>query len=84
MFLLTIFNLGNKLEDKDKILQLLKDEIKEYSKPNQSPQNKIDNTLIIKKLNRDKLDLEMNCNELKQQITELDKKHTELNGKVCK
>jgi len=84
LFLLTIFNLGNKLEDKDKILQLLKDEIKEYSKPNQSPQNKIDNTLIIKKLNRDKLDLEMNCNELKQQITELDKKHTELNGKVCK
>lgn len=84
MFLLTIFNLDNKLEDKDKILQLLKDEIKEYSKPNQSPENKIDNTLIIKKLNRDKLDLEMNCNELKQQITELDKKHTELNGKVCK
>lgn len=62
----------------------MKDEIKEYSKPNQSPENKIDNTLIIKKLNRDKLDLEMNCNELKQQITELDQKHTELNGKVCK
>lgn len=82
--LLTFFNLGNKLDDKDKILQLLKDEIKEYSKPNQSPENKIDNTLIIKKLNRDKLDLEMNCNELKQQITELDKKQTELNGKVCK
>ncbi|XP_027840643.2 putative leucine-rich repeat-containing protein DDB_G0290503 isoform X1 [Aphis gossypii] len=76
--------LNNKLEDKDKILQLLKDEIKEYSKPNQSPENKIDNTLIIKKLNRDKLDLEMNCNELKQQITELDKKHTELNGKFEK
>jgi len=86
LFLHTIFNLGNKLEDKDKILQLLKDEIKEYSKSNQSPENKIDkdNTLIIKKLNRDKLDLEMNCNELKQQITELDKKHTELNGKVYK
>ncbi|KAF0772968.1 putative leucine-rich repeat-containing protein isoform X1 [Aphis craccivora] len=76
--------LSNKLEDKDKILQLLKDEIKEYSKPNQSPENKIDNTLIIKKLNRDKLDLEMNCNELKQQITELDQKHTELNGKFEK
>ncbi|XP_025202114.1 putative leucine-rich repeat-containing protein DDB_G0290503 isoform X2 [Melanaphis sacchari] len=73
--------LSNKLEDKDKILQLLKDEIKEYSKPNQSPENKTDNTLIIKKLNRDKKDLEMNCNELKQQVTELDKKHKELNGK---
>ncbi|XP_026816306.1 putative leucine-rich repeat-containing protein DDB_G0290503 isoform X4 [Rhopalosiphum maidis] len=73
--------LSNKLEDKDKILQLLKDEIKECTKPNQSPENKTDNTLIIKKLNRDKIDLEMNCNELKQQITELDKKHKELNGK---
>ncbi|XP_060836163.1 paramyosin-like [Rhopalosiphum padi] len=73
--------LGNKLEDKDKIIQLLKDEIKEYFKPNTSPENnKTDNTLIIKKLNRDKIDLEMNCNELKQQIIELDKKHKELNG----
>jgi len=79
------FNLGNKLEDKDKILQILKDEIKEYSKPNQSPQClKVDNDLTIKKLNRDKIDLEMNCNELKQQVTELEKKHKDLNGKVCK
>lgn len=84
-FLLNIFNLGNKLEDKDKILQILKDEIKEYSKPNQSPEClKVDSDLTIKKLNRDKIDLEMNCNELKQQVTELDKKHKDLNGKVCK
>lgn len=83
-YLHTIFNLGNKLEDKDKILQLLKDEIKEYSKPNQSPEYlKVDNASTINKLNRDKIDLEMNCNELKQQIAELDKKHKELNGKVC-
>jgi len=80
-----MFNLGNKLEDKDKILQMLKDDIKEFSKPNQSPEfSKTDNDLIIKKLNRDKIDLEMNCNELKQQITELDKKHKDLNGRVCK
>ena len=84
-FLLTIFNLANKLEDKDKILQILKDEIKEYSQPNQSPEYlKVEKALIIKKLNRDKIDLEMNCNELKQEITELDKRQKELNGKVCK
>ncbi|KAL4131608.1 hypothetical protein QTP88_008900 [Uroleucon formosanum] len=77
--------LSNKLEDKDKILQILKDEIKEYSKPNQSPEClKVDNDLIIKKLNRDKIDLEINCNELKQQVTELDKKHKDLNGKFEK
>ncbi|CAI6368867.1 unnamed protein product [Macrosiphum euphorbiae] len=77
--------LSNKLEDKDKILQILKDEIKEYSKPNQSPEClKVDSDLIIKKLNRDKIDLEMNCNELKQQVTELDKKHKDLNGKFEK
>ncbi|XP_016662205.1 interaptin isoform X2 [Acyrthosiphon pisum] len=77
--------LSNKLEDKDKILQILKDEIKEYSKPNQSPEClKVDNDLTIKKLNRDKIDLEMNCNELKQQVTELDKKHKDLNGKFEK
>lgn len=74
--------LSNKLEDKDKILQILKDEIKEYSKPNPSPEClRVDSDLIIKKLNRDKIDLEMNCNELKQQVTELEKKHKDLNGK---
>lgn len=80
-----MFNLGNKLEDKDKILQMLKDDIKEFSKPNQSPEcAKIDNDLTIKKLNRDKIDLEMNCNELKQQVTELESKHKDLNGRVRK
>ncbi|KAL5245443.1 hypothetical protein ACI65C_012853 [Semiaphis heraclei] len=74
--------LSNKLEDKDKILQMLKDDIKEFSKPNQSPEcAKIDNDLTIKKLNRDKIDLEMNCNELKQQVTELESKHKDLNGR---
>lgn len=83
-FFHNFFNLGNKLEDKDKILKVLKEEIEELLNPKQIPEYlKEDNDLIIKKLNRDKIDLEMNLNELKQQVVELEKKNKELNGKVC-
>lgn len=61
----------------------MKEEIEEFSKPKESPENlKINNSLKIKKLNQDILDLEMNNCELKQQITEIENKHDDLNGKV--
>lgn len=74
---------GYKLEDKEKVIQFLKDEIEEFSKPKESLDNlKSDDTLIIKKLKQDIIDLEINNNELSQQITEFENKHKEINGKV--
>lgn len=73
------------MEDKDKVIKCLKEEIEEFSKPKKSPDNfKINNTLKIKKLNQDILDLEMNNCELKQQIAEIENKHENLNTKVLK
>lgn len=85
MFLCITFNLGNKLEDKDKIIQFLKDEIEEFSKPKEESIDnlKIDNySLLIKKLNQDIIDLDINNKDLKNQIAELENKHKDLNGKV--
>lgn len=42
----------------------------------------VDNSLIIRKLNQDILDLEMNNNELKQQIIELENIHEDISTKV--
>lgn len=71
------------MEDKNKVIQCLKDEIEEFSRPKESPNCfKADDNLIIAKLNQDVLDLEFNNNELKLQITELENKHKDLNGKV--
>lgn len=82
---LFMINLGNKLEDKNQIIKCLKDEIEELTKPKkQSPNWKAKNDITIKKLNQDILDLEMNNIELKQQISELENKHKDLNGKVIK
>lgn len=81
----SIFNLGNKLEDKDKIIQYLKDEIEEFLKPKESThKSNVDNDLKIKKLTQDLLDLEISNHELKQQLKELENKHDDLNGKVIK
>jgi len=85
LFLCITFNLGNKLEDKDKIIQFLKDEIEEFSKPKEESIDnlKIDNySLLIKKLNQDIIDLDINNKDLKNQIAELENKHKDLNGKV--
>lgn len=80
---LCLFNLDNKLEDKDKIIKCLKDEIDEISKPKDCLEDtKIDSVLKIKKLNQDILDFEINNNELKQQITELENKFKVLSEKV--
>lgn len=80
---LCLFNVDNKLEDKDKIIKCLKDEIDEISKPKDCLEDvKIDNGLKIKKLNQDILDLEINNNDLKQQITELENNYKVLNEKV--
>lgn len=78
-----MFNLATKLEDKDKIIKCLKDEIDELSKPKDCLEDvKMDSVLKIKKLNQDILDLEINNNELKQQITELENNYKVLNEKV--
>lgn len=80
---LCLFNVDNKLEDKDKIIKCLKDEIDEISKPKDCLKDvKIDNVLKIKKMNQDILDLEINNNDLKQQITELENNYKILNEKV--
>jgi hypothetical protein len=61
----------------------LKDEIEEFSKPKESLDNlKTDNALILKKLKQDIIDLEINNNELRQQITEFENKHKDIQGKV--
>lgn len=63
----------------------MKDEIEEFSNPKESPKEfKVDNTLIITKLKQDILDLEMNNNELKLQVAELENKQKNLNEKVYK
>ncbi|XP_025408109.1 uncharacterized protein PFB0145c-like isoform X2 [Sipha flava] len=78
-------NLSCKLEDKEKIIQFLKDEIEEFSKPKESLDNlKTDNALILKKLKQDIIDLEINNNELRQQITEFENKHKDIQGKLEK
>jgi len=78
-----LFLLGDKLEDKRKIIKFLKDEIEELSKPKEPSESvKIDNDLIIKKLNQDIIDLEINNKELKQQMAELENDHKDLNAKV--
>lgn len=78
-----MFCLDNKVEDKDKIIQFLKDEIEEISKPKESSDViKVDNTLMIKKLNQDILDLELSNSDLKHQLKELENKHKDLNTKV--
>lgn len=76
-------HLGTKLEDKDKIIQFLKDELEEFSKSKESPDDFKENTaLMIKKLKQNIFDLEINGNELKQQMVELENKHKDLNKKV--
>jgi len=78
-------DLDNKLENKDKIIQFLKDEIEEFSKSKEDSTDcfKVDDSsLLIKKLNQDVIDLDINNNELKNQIAELENKHKDLNGKV--
>lgn len=81
-----MFNSGNKLEDKEKIILFLKGEIKELSKPKEEESIdsfKVDNySLLIKKLNQDVIDLDINNKELKNQIAELESKHKNLNEKV--
>jgi len=83
-FGLAMFNfyLGSKLEDKKKIITFLKDEIEELSKPKDFPDIKVDSSLAIKKLNQDILYLEINNNELKQQLVELENQYKGLSAKV--
>lgn len=78
-----MYYLGNKLEDKEKVIKCLKDEIEEFSMPKDKDE-KVDYVLKFKKLNQDILDLEINNTELKQQITELENNHKVLNDKVIK
>lgn len=83
LIILSHIYLGTKLEDKDNIIQFLKDEIEEFSKSKESPDDFKEKTaLIIKKLNQDIIDLEINGNELKQQMIELENKHKDLIRKV--
>lgn len=78
-------NLGSKLEDKEKIIKFLKDEIEELSQPKSCSDFKMDDhSLTIKKLNQDILDLEFNNNELKQQLGELENQRKNLHDKVIK
>lgn len=42
----------------------------------------MDNALILKKLKQDIIDLEINNNELRQQITEFENRHKDIHGKV--
>lgn len=73
------------MEDKDKIIKCLKDEIEEFTKPKELSNGlEVKNALTIKKLNQDILDLEMNNKELKLQIAEVEIKHQDLNSKVIK
>lgn len=60
----------------------MKDEIEELTKSKDTSDIEVDNSLIIRKLNQDILDLEMNNNELKQQIIELENLHKDINTKV--
>jgi len=62
----------------------LKDEIEELSQPNDSSDNKVDHSLVVKKLNQDILDLELNNSELKRQLVELENQHKNLGAKVNK
>lgn len=61
-------------------------EVEEFTKPKkQSPNNwKAKNNITVNKFQQDILDLEMNNIELKQQITKLEDKHKDFNGKVIK
>ncbi|VVC44049.1 Hypothetical protein CINCED_3A008045 [Cinara cedri] len=71
--------LCTKLEDKEKIIQFLKDEIEELTISKETPDNFKENTaLIIKKLKQDIFDLETNSNELKHQIKKLENEHKDL------
>lgn len=83
LFYFLIFYVGSKLEDKDKVIKCLKDEIEELLKPKKSPNKmKADDSLKMKKLNQDNFDLEMNINELRQQILDLENQSKDLKGKV--
>lgn len=60
----------------------MKDEIEELTKSKDTSNIEVDNSLTIRKLNQDILDLEMNNNELKQQIIELENIHKDISTKV--
>ncbi|XP_050432035.1 putative leucine-rich repeat-containing protein DDB_G0290503 isoform X2 [Adelges cooleyi] len=77
--------LSTKLEDKDKVIKFLKDEIEELSKPKEVPVHaEVNNEWLVKKLNQDVYDLEKNVVDLKQQIVDLENAHTDLNAKFQK
>lgn len=76
--------LGNKLDEKEKFIKLLKDEIKELLQPEDFSCIKVDHSLAIIKLNQDILDLEINNNELKQQLDGLQNQYKDLSLKVIK
>lgn len=77
------FILGAKLEDKDKVIKYLKDEIEELSKPKEtSVDDHVFNNIQITKLQQDIVDLEKNVEELKLQISEMEINENNLHKQV--